>query len=109
MNFLKIIGFSLLIVGLVIIIGTLICSYNVFTGKAELPKLFTVQEKKEATTTQASIEHEIEKMITGQLEEVLPSDFMPKTFNLIAWSTLAFIFIFGGSQISGLGIKLIKK
>jgi len=48
-------------------------------------------------------------MIGEQLQGLLPANSINQFFNLIVWSMLAFILIFGGSQISGLGIKLIKK
>jgi hypothetical protein len=42
------------------------------------------------------------------LKEILPAEAITKMLNLIVWSILAGIFIFGGSQISSLGIKLLK-
>ena len=114
--FRHIVGWILLIIGLVIISWTLVSSYNIFNAGIEPPEIFKIETEEISTSTkQASqlsyleIQQELEKMIGDQLGEVLPLDFLPKTFNLIAWSILAFILIFGGAQISGLGIKLIKK
>jgi len=50
----------------------------------------------------------MEKMLSEQLKGVIPTDTLPKILNLIVWSMLAGLLIFGGSQIAGLGIKLIK-
>ena len=50
----------------------------------------------------------IQEQIEKQLEKLLPKDTLPKLLNLVAWSILAGILIFGGSQISNIGIKLIK-
>jgi len=47
-------------------------------------------------------------MIGEQLKGMLPVDTLPKILNLAVWSTLAWILIFGGAQISSLGIKLLK-
>ena len=113
---LKIFGWGLLVAGLIIIGWTLYSSYNIFIGKADMPEIFEIEEAT-GTTTQAGktptspteVQQEMEKMIGEQLKGLLPTDVLPKILNLTVWSMLAFILIFGGSQISGLGIKLIKK
>jgi len=112
----KIFGWVLLIGGVIIIFGTLHSSYNIFTGKTEIPAIFKIETKEAMTptkekipTTQDELQKEMEKMIGEQLERFLPVDILPKLLNLAVWSLLAFILIFGGAQISGLGIKLIKK
>jgi len=113
---LKIFGWGLLVAGLIIIGWTLYSSYNIFIGKAAMPEIFEIEEAT-GTTTQAGktptspteVQQEMEKMIGEQLKGLLPADVLPKILNLSVWSMLAFILIFGGSQISGLGIKLIKK
>jgi hypothetical protein len=112
----KIFGWLLLLVGLAIIGWTLSSSYNIFTGKAEIPAIFKIETKETITpttgkipTTQAELQKEMGKMIGEQLKEIIPVDTLPKLLNLITWSILAGILIFGGAQISGLGIKLLKK
>jgi len=47
-------------------------------------------------------------MLGEQLKGLLPTDMLPKISNLAIWSILAWILIFGGGQISSLGIKLLK-
>jgi len=112
----KIFGWGLLIAGVIIIGWILYSSYNIFTGKAEIPEIFSSSAESYGGSTVASgeggemdIQAEMEKMIGEQLKGLLPTDVLPKILNLAVWSILAFILIFGGSQISGLGIKLIKK
>ncbi len=118
MNATKIFGWVLLIAGLAIIGWTLYSSYNILTGKTKGPEIFKVEEKitKEITTPKgklptspAELQKELEKMIGEQLKGIFPVDILPKLLNLIVWSILAGILIFGGTQISSLGIKLIKK
>lgn len=116
MNFTKISGWVLLALGLLIIGWTLYSSYGIFTGKAEMPKLFKItgQEAQapavqgKLPTTQAELQEEMGKMMGEQLKLMLPLDVIPKMLNLFAWSMLAGILILGGAQIGGLGIKLIK-
>jgi len=112
----KIFGWVLLLAGLAIIGWALYSSYNIFTGKVEVPEIFKMAEKEVALPqkgqvqgVQAQMEEEVKEMIGEQLKGILPVDTLPKILNLAVWSMLAGILIFGGSQISGLGIKLIKK
>lgn len=113
----KICGWGLLIAGVIIIGWTLYSSYNIFMGRADVPEIFEIEEEATGTTTQAGktpaspteVQQEMEKMIGEQLKGILPTDVLPKILDLAVWSMLAFILIFGGSQISNLGIKLIKK
>lgn len=106
----QIIGWILLIIGVILIGWTLMSSYDIFTAKAELPEFFETPEEEVAVQKQETqdIQAQMEQMITEQLKGVLPADSITRLFNLIVWSMLAFILIFGGTQVSGLGIKLIK-
>ncbi|OIP76126.1 MAG: hypothetical protein AUK06_00570 [Parcubacteria group bacterium CG2_30_36_18] len=112
----KIFGWVLLIAGVIIIFGTLYSSYNIFTGKATIPEIFKIEAKKVAAPTeekipasQTELQKEMEKMIGEQLQGLIPTDVLPKMLNLFVWSILAGLLIFGGSQLSSLGIKLIKE
>lgn len=118
MNFRKIVGWLLLIAGLLIIGWTLYSTYNVFSAKVEAPQVFSLEKgmEKESSIPQKGkvldAQKEIESMMSKQMEErlgkLLPKDTIPKLLNLMSWSIMAGILIFGGGQISGLGIKLIR-
>lgn len=115
MNYTKVIGWILLLAGAALIGWILLSSYNIFTGKTEAPIIFKAEtEEKSALSEtknlsiQAEIQKEMEKMIGEQLKGLLPFDTLPRLLNLTVWTMLAWILIFGGAQISGLGIKLIK-
>ncbi len=107
----KILGWVLLLAGVLIIFWTLYSSYNIFTGAMAMPEIFeigngeTLSQKEGAEDLQA----QMEKMIGEQLKGLIPTDTIPKMLNLGVWAMLAGILIFGGAQISNLGIKLIKK
>ena len=106
----KISGWALLLTGITIIGWILFSSYNIFTTKTDAPEIFAIEEKNEIIAPETErktleIQAEIEKMIG----KIIPPNFMPKILNLISWSIFAFILIFGGAQISGLGIRLLKK
>ena len=107
----KILGWVLLLAGVLIIFWTLYSSYNIFTGGVVIPEIFemgdgeALPQKEEVEDLQA----QMEKIIGEQLKELIPADTIPKMLNLGIWAMLAGILIFGGAQISNLGIKLIKK
>lgn len=110
----KIFGWALLLAGITIIGWTLFSSYNIFTTKTDAPAIFATEEKTEIIAPETGmgildIQTQMEEMISEQLKGIISPDFMPKILNLVAWSIFTFILIFGGAQISGLGIKLIKK
>lgn len=108
----KITGYVLFAVGLLLIIGTLFYSYRIFTGSALAPVLFkplVVQGDKTSTpsTIQEQLQQQMDTTIKEQLLKMLPADAIPKILNLMSWSVLAGILIFGGGQIAGLGIRMI--
>ena len=108
----KFVSWILLFAGVIIIFWTLYSSYNIFTTQAAAPEIFKIEKKETALpqkgTTQ-DLQAQMEKMVGEQLKGMLPTDFLPQLLNLISWSIFAGISIFAGSQISSLGIKLIKK
>jgi len=108
----KIIGWLLLLTGLIIIFYSIFASYNIFTGKALEPTVFKTPEKEAVLPQKGKVqtqEAQMQEMLGGQLKEMLPVDFIPKLLNLLAWAIMAGIMIFAGTQISILGIKLIKR
>jgi len=103
----KILGLILLFVGLIIILYSLYSSFNIFTAKTSAPEIF----KTEIVPSQKNgegLEAQVQQMIGEQLKGMLPANSIPQLLNLISWSIFAGILIFGGTQITTLGIKLIK-
>jgi hypothetical protein len=114
MSFTKLIGWITFFAGILIIIFTLYRSYNIFTGKVPPPEFFKIETKevtstkKKTPTTLEEDQKQIGEILAEQLKEIFPPEVLTKISNLIVWSILAGILIFGGSQISSLGIKLLK-
>lgn len=106
----KILGLVLLFAGLAVIFYGLYSSFNIYTAKTTAPEIFTIEEKESSLLPGGvqDIQAQMQQLIGEQLKGILPADSMPTLFNLIAWSIFASILIFGGAQISSLGIKLIK-
>lgn len=101
MNYPKYIGWLFLVSGIVLIVWTSFKSYNIFVGKVPPPEIFKAEEEFNKGGT------EIEEMVRSHLEKAIPPKSINKFFNLISWSVLAFILIFGGGQITRPGIRLI--
>lgn len=114
MAFTKIFGWILLISGVATIVWSLYSSYNIFTDKMAMPAIFKAigekapsNQEDKTSLTPADIQKEIEKAVGEQLSALMPADALPKILNLTAWTMLAGILIFGGSQIALIGIKLL--
>ena len=114
----KIIGWVLIIAGLLLIFWTLYSTYNIFTGKKMMPEIFKVEKEKQVSSgeeikkniiSQKELEDEMKKIVQEQVKDIVPSEFLSRIFNLTSWSILAFILVFGGSTISGIGIKLLRR
>ena len=110
MNFSKVIGWLTFLAGISIILFTLYSSYNVLTGKAALPEFFHFEAKQTQSAQKETFpgQEMIGDLISEQLKGFFPENTVPRVLNLLVWSVLAGILIFGGSQIANLGIKLIK-
>ena len=111
MNYIKISGWTIFLIGLAVIAWTLLFSYNIFTAKTAVPEMFKMAAGKASLQKEGviqDIQAQLETMMSEQLKGILPADSIPKLLNLVAWSIGAFILIFGGTQISSLGIKLMK-
>ncbi len=105
----RVLGFLLLLVGLSVIGYTLFASFQMFSNKAMPPQLFSEERTNTPPKTGASdLQGQIESAIGDQLKAFIPSSAIPRMLNLLAWSFLASLLILGGTQVAGLGIKLLK-
>lgn len=104
----KTFGLILLLLGIVVIIYTLYSSFTIFTAKAAPPEIFKIEAQTSSQQGAQGLEAQFQEMIDEQLKGLIPVDSITTLLNLITWSIFAGILIFGGGQISGLGIKLIK-
>ena len=110
----KIIGWILILVGILIIIWTLFAAFNIFTARDLPPQIFSSGSENKNKVAQFSpsnqdLEEQMKQIIREQIKSVVPTEDLLKLFNLLSWSIFSGILIFGGARISELGIKLIKK
>jgi len=111
MNITKIIGWLVFLFGISIMVFTIYNTYNIFTGESPAPQIIAFNIENSKTPTEGGVltgQDQITQMISQQLGNLLPLDSLPLILNLIVWTIGAGVLIFGGAQISGLGIKLMK-
>lgn len=101
----KVVGWLVFSAGMLIIILTAYQTYNIFTGNALVPQI--VPEAQKSVTSSGSME--LSQLISEQLGGLLPLESITQLLNYVIWTIGAGVLIFAGAQISGLGIKLIKK
>lgn len=104
-----IIGWLLLLIGLLIIAWAIWSAYGVFTGQKAVPEIFSPASQEGNGGSGSDIERQIQQTIQEQLKNILPAETLPQLLNMIAWSIFMGILIMAGGKISGIGIKLMKK
>ncbi len=102
----KIIGYVLLIVGVLLIALPLWQTYNIFTGKSMPAQVF--MRPTALTVNQNVSALDIGGQIQNALIRVIPVDFIDNTLNLVAWLILLWILIYGGGKIAEIGVKLLN-
>jgi hypothetical protein len=111
---LRLIGIILIIIGVLIILYALWSSYELFTDKKPAPEIFSVSQKQSAKTDLSGFSlgaintETIAKELVRGFVTVIPTEYPAVMFNMLSWSVLAFIMIFGGSQLARLGIGLLS-
>lgn len=113
-KFQNLVGWALVFAGIGIIFWGLYSSYNIFNNKSQAPEIFKIEKpkavsQKKAPGLEAQVEEKVKEIIGEQFKEIIPTEPITQLFNLISWSIFAGILIFGGSQLSHLGIKMIKE
>ena len=84
--------------------------YNIFTNQTPVPQIFSseIKTQEQSSGLLGNIQDQIQGIIGQQIQEIIPQNSIAKLLNLIVWSVFAGVAIMAGSQISGLGIKMIK-
>ena len=109
MAFSKVLGFVILLIGLAIIIWSLYQVYGVYTQKITIPDFFKVsQTALTETQTNGGIEQQLQGVIKQQLANFIPTNTISQSLNLGFFAVVIGLFIFGGSKIALIGVKLIK-
>jgi hypothetical protein len=102
----KIIGYILLIIGLLLIIMPLWQTYNIFTGKTMPPQVFMRPVALKANPNVSALD--VGGQIQNALIKIIPVDLIDNTLNLASWLLLMWILIYGGGKIAEIGVKLLN-
>ncbi len=102
----KIIGYALLLVGVLLIILPLWQTYMIFTGKAMPAQIFKKPVALQANPQVGALD--MQGQLQNALIKIIPIDFINNTLNLGSWLTLMWILIYGGGKLADIGVKLIK-
>jgi len=105
----RILGFFFLCLGVAIIGFALFSSFQVFTAKTAAPQIFSALDQQETAKPTSELEGQLQNVLSQQLKGFIPADTVPKILNLSVWSLFLGLLIFGGGQIAGIGVKLLKK
>ncbi len=106
----KIIAWTLIILGLIVVFWALYSSYGIFTAKKPVPEVFKLEESaSEKNLADGTEEEKMEEMVREEIRNIVPSEAVYQLLNLLTWAFLAGLLIFGGGRISGIGISLLKK
>jgi hypothetical protein len=95
----KLVGYVLLIVGLIVIFLAIVWAYSAFTSGSSRLSIFRWDNQKIKIS---SSDNE-----PPQYLEV-PGDQVSKTINIMLWLTLMFFLVWAGAQIANLGVKIIR-
>lgn len=103
----KIIGWVLIVSGLLLIVLGIYSSFNIFTGRSSAPEIFKAQEMPDKAENN-TIEKEAEKMVSEQIDKIIPKGAVYKILNMTSWSIFMAVLFLGGGKIATIGIGMLK-
>ena len=102
----KIIGYALLIIGVILIAGPLWQTYEIFTGHGAPSQIFTRPVALQPNPNVSSFD--VQGQMQNALIKILPIDFIDNILNLGAWLLLGWILMYGGGKIAQIGVQLLN-
>src|SRR3989338_92762 len=101
----QLIGWFLVLLGILLIICALYDSFNIFTGSKSAPEIFSAEQSSSAVAKPAGspeaqaptpnfggagqAQELVGQMLQEQLHGLLPADSITSSLNLVSWSMLA--------------------
>lgn len=107
----KIIGWVLLVAGLIVIFSDLYSSANIFTAKTSPPSVFKeIALNGSAVNSSSSVlsQEDLQKIMSEQISKIIPQSYIYKLMNLISWSIFAWILVLVGGKVSSIGISMLR-
>lgn len=109
----QIIGYIVLIAGIILILGSVYFSWKIFSGKVNPPEIFkegVTNQNKNTEITPTQDMGELQKQAINKVSKDMLEAFdmyIPKTLNLFSWSLFAWIAIMAGFKLANIGKELI--
>lgn len=107
----KKIGLALALAGIILIAWGVWQSFFIFSGRSQAPIIFKVPAVREVQASSAGNAQEqlVRQIISEQIGNLLPPEYVSQLLNLTSWSIFMMILFLGGSRMSVMGIRMIKE
>jgi predicted PurR-regulated permease PerM len=120
----NILGWVLIVVGLIMILGDIFVSYNYFTGKDKFPEIFkesvvsNVSNNSKINSSsggdvqqqiQSQVNETVGNTIRDQVDRALPASSITLMLNASLWSIFAFFLLSAGAKLAKLGGGFVKE
>lgn len=112
-----IVGWCLLVAGVLVIAWAINASHSYFTAQAEFPEVFksttssqAVVERQSADPLdlQAQMQESMNQATKEAIGQILPQDGINKMLNVTCWSIFAAFMVYAGFKIAEIGVKMLK-
>ena len=110
-----VIGWVMVVVGLVAIGQSINLSNQYFSGGADFPPVFKTPAVKELNapaaagqTQQDAVQAQVQQSVNQAVGNLLPADSIAKMLNILSWSIFATLLVYAGGTITGLGIRFLS-
>lgn len=107
----RVLGWLLVLVGLVVIFWDISASYYYFTAKQEFPRVFIqpVAEQKAASSSGTLDPQAMAgQIIQEQIGQLIPANTVSLLLNMSAWILFATFLVYAGGKVVGLGMGFLK-
>ena len=112
----NLIGWALFLLGLGLIFYSLFTSWQIFTGRSELPPAFkvvsfSVEDQGQISLGIPLLDEQLNKFLgqsQDRLSQLLSLAGVNRVLDLLTWTFFAGFLLFAGNLLASLGIKLIK-
>ncbi len=110
-NFKQVLGWILILIGLVIIFWAISSSYYYFTAEKEFPQLFVQEKTEKASSSGSGIlnpQDLINQALQEQVGQLIPADAITLSLNMLAWIIFATFLVYAGAKVAGLGHEFLR-
>ncbi|MDD3386795.1 MAG: hypothetical protein PHU17_02605 [Candidatus Pacebacteria bacterium] len=110
MEFKTLLGWLLIVFGILIVFWSIQSSYTNFTNQTEFPQVFQIDESSIVTeeNSSGSVEDKIGSIIGNQVSQMIPQSTVTQLLNMLSWIVFATFLVFAGAKVVGMGADLLR-